>query len=103
MSSAISTGALPKSVHPLNKWKPAFYTPSKFKSTNGDELIAFAEAQFQVLKGCKAGAQLEFTSWHNRLLGCLVERHDGDGQVDREQEPAHQAYSWTRGCPWPKQ
>jgi len=81
MSSAISTGALPKSVHPQNKWKPAFYTPRKFTSTDGDELIAFAEAHFQVLKGFKAGAPLEFTNWQKWLLKSLLERNDETGRL----------------------
>ena len=80
MSSAISTGALPKSVQPLNKWKPAFYTPRKYLQTDGDELIAFAEAHFQVLKGFKAGAPLEFTNWQKWLLKSLLERNDETGR-----------------------
>ena len=81
MSSAISTGALPKSVQPLNKWKPAFYTPRKYLQTDGDELIAFAEAHFQVLKGFKAGAPLEFTNWQKWLLKSLLERNDETGRL----------------------
>ena len=76
MSSATSTGALPKSVQPANKWKPAFYTPRKYLGTDGDEIIAFAEAHFQVLKGFKAGAPLSFTNWQKWLLRSLFERTD---------------------------
>jgi phage terminase large subunit-like protein len=76
MSSATSTGALPKSVQPANKWKPAFYTPRKYPTTDGDEIIAFAEAHFQVLKGFKAGSPLEFTNWQKWLLRSLFERND---------------------------
>ena len=76
MSSATSTGALPKSVQPASKWKPAFYTPRKYLSTDGDEIIAFAEAHFQVLKGFKAGSPLEFTNWQKWLLRSLFERND---------------------------
>ena len=76
MSSAISTGALPKSVQPLSKWQPAFYTPRKYRTTDGDELIEFAEAHFQVLKGFKAGLPLEFTDWQKWLMRGLLERND---------------------------
>ena len=75
MSSANSIGALPKSAQPLNKWKPAFYTPRKYLQTDGDELVAFAEAHFQVLKGFKAGAPLEFTNWQKWLLKSLLDNH----------------------------
>jgi phage terminase large subunit-like protein len=76
MSSVTSTGVLPKSVHPAVKWKPAFYTPRKYRSTDGDELIEFAEAHFQVLKGFKAGMPLQFTDWQKWLMRCLLERND---------------------------
>jgi phage terminase large subunit-like protein len=76
MSSAISTGVLPKSVQPATKWKPAFYTPRKYKTTDGDELIEFAEAHFQVLKGFKAGLPLQFTDWQRWLMRGLLERND---------------------------
>lgn len=76
MSSVISTGVLPKSAQPLTKWKPAFYTPRKYKTTDGDELIEFAEAHFQVLKGFKAGLPLEFTDWQRWLMRGLLERND---------------------------
>ena len=76
MSSVTSTGALPKSVQPLSKWQPAFYTPRKYRTTDGDELIEFAEAHFQVLKGFKAGLPLEFTDWQKWLMRGLLERND---------------------------
>lgn len=76
MSSATSTGALPKSVQPANKWKPAFYTPRRYRGTDGDEIIDFAEAHFRVLKGFKAGSPLEFTNWQKWLLRSLFERTD---------------------------
>lgn len=74
MSSATSIGALPKSVQPASKWKPAFYTPRKYPQTDGDEIINFAESHFQVLKGFKAGSPLEFTNWQKWLLRSLFER-----------------------------
>lgn len=76
MSSVTSTGVLPKSVQPLSKWQPAFYTPRKYRTTDGDELIEFAEAHFQVLKGFKAGLPLEFTDWQKWLMRGLLERND---------------------------
>jgi phage terminase large subunit-like protein len=76
MSSATSIGVLPKSVQPTSKWQPAFYTPRKYKTTDGDELIEFAEAHFQVLKGFKAGLPLEFTDWQKWLMRGLLERND---------------------------
>jgi phage terminase large subunit-like protein len=76
MSSVTSTGALPKSVQPLSKWQPAFYTPRKYRTSDGDELIEFAEAHFQVLKGFKAGLPLQFTDWQKWLMRGLLERND---------------------------
>jgi len=76
MSSVTSTGALPKSVQPLSRWQPAFYTPRKYRTTDGDELIEFAEAHFQVLKGFKAGLPLQFTDWQKWLMRGLLERND---------------------------
>jgi phage terminase large subunit-like protein len=76
MSSVTSTGALPKSVQPQSKWQPAFYTPRKYRTTDGDELIEFAEAHFQVLKGFKAGLPLQFTDWQKWLMRGLLERND---------------------------
>ena len=74
MSSATSTGVLLKNGQPANKWKPAFYTPRKYPHTDGDEIIQFAEAHFQVLKGFKAGLPLQFTNWQKWLLRSLFER-----------------------------
>jgi phage terminase large subunit-like protein len=76
MSSVTSTGALPKNAQPLSKWQPAFYTPRKYRTTDGDELIEFGEAHFQVLKGFKAGLPLEFTDWQKWLMRGLLERND---------------------------
>jgi len=76
MNSPTSTNALPKSVLPANKWKPAFYTERKNKSTDGDEIISFAENYFMVLKGFRAGEPLVFTNWQKWLLRSLYERDD---------------------------
>ena len=81
MSSAISTNALPKSVHPADKWKPAFYTQRKNKATDGDEIISFAENYFNVLKGFRSGEPLVFTNWQKWLLRSLYERSDVTGRL----------------------
>ncbi len=80
MSSVTSTRGLPKNAQPTNKWKPAFYTPRKYSNTDGDEVIAFAEAHFTVLKGFRAGNPLEFTNWQKWLLRSLFERNDETGR-----------------------
>lgn len=76
MSSVISTSGLPKSVQPASKWQPAFYTPRKYRVTDGDEIIDFAESHFIVPKGFKAGEPLRFTNWQKWLLRSLYERTD---------------------------
>ena len=81
MSSAISTNALPKSVHPADKWKPAFYTQRKNKATDGDEIVSFAENYFNVLKGFRSGEPLVFTNWQKWLLRSLYERSDITGRL----------------------
>jgi phage terminase large subunit-like protein len=81
MSSAISTNALPKSVLPNSKWKPAFYTARKNKATDGDEIIEFAENYFNVLKGFRSGEPLVFTNWQKWLLRSLYERDDVTGRL----------------------
>lgn len=81
MSSAISTNALPKSVQPNAKWKPAFYTPRKNRATDGDEIIEFAENYFNVLKGFRSGEPLRFTNWQKWLLRSLYERDDVSGRL----------------------
>jgi phage terminase large subunit-like protein len=79
MSSATFTSALPRSAQPASKWKPAYFTPRRYPQTDGDELIAFAEAHFQVLKGFRAGGSLEFTNWQKWLLRSLYERNPNNG------------------------
>ena len=80
MSSATSTNALPKSVHPADKWKPAFYTERKNKTTDGDEIISFAQNYFNVLKGFRSGEPLRFTTWQKWLLRRIYER-TADGRL----------------------
>jgi len=65
---------------PQDKWAPAFYTPRKYKDTDGNELIQFAENHFRVLKGFRAGEPLQFTAWQKWLLRSLYERND-DGRL----------------------
>ena len=81
MSSVISTNALPKSVHPADKWKPAFYTARKNKATDGDEIVSFAQNYFNVLKGFRSGEPLVFTNWQKWLLRSLYERDDVTGRL----------------------
>jgi phage terminase large subunit-like protein len=72
---------LPKSVQPAGKWKPAFYTERKNKSSDGDEIISFAENYFNVLKGFRSGEPLVFTNWQKWLLRSLYERNDVTGRL----------------------
>lgn len=72
---------MPKNAKPADKWKPTFYTPRLNRSTDGDELIAFAELYFNVLKGFRAGSSLQFTSWQKWLLRALYERDDTTGRL----------------------
>jgi len=72
---------LPKSVLPSAKWSPAFYTPRKNKTTDGDEIILFAEKYFNVLKGFRSGEPLKFTAWQKWLLRSLYERDDITGRL----------------------
>lgn len=72
---------MPKSVQPADKWKPAFYTARKNISTDGDEIIDFAENYFNVLKGFRSGQPLQFTNWQKWLLRSLYERDDVTGKL----------------------
>lgn len=62
-------------MEPGEKWRPAFHTPRINPNTDGDEVIRFAEAQFRVLKGFRAGEPLRFTTWQRWLLRALYERN----------------------------
>lgn len=67
---------MPRGLTPAPKWAPTFYTPRANKQSDGDEIIAFAEAQFFATKGFRAGEQLQFTAWQKWLLRALYERDD---------------------------
>jgi phage terminase large subunit-like protein len=58
------------------RWLPTFYTPKIYDSTDGDEIIRFAEDHFTVMKGFRAGQPLLFTPWQKWLLRSLFERND---------------------------
>lgn len=66
----------PRGLEPQRNWQPSFYTKRKYKDTDGDELIAFAENHFRVLKGFRAGEPLQFTDWQKWLLRSLYERNE---------------------------
>lgn len=61
---------------PTKRWQPTYFTQRKHKTTDGDELIAFAEEHFRVLKGFRAGEPLVFTDWQKWLLRALFERNE---------------------------
>lgn len=65
-----------RGITPHPDWEPAFYTARRYKQTDGEELIKFAESHFRVLKGFRAGEPLEFTRWQRWLLRGLMERND---------------------------
>jgi phage terminase large subunit-like protein len=77
MSSTKSGSAsTPRGLLPNKLWEPTFYVPRKYKQTDGDELIDFAENHFTVLKGFRAGDPLVFTNWQKWLLRSLFERNE---------------------------
>jgi phage terminase large subunit-like protein len=61
---------------PNSKWAPTFHTSRIYRSSDGDELIKFAEQNFHVLKGFRAGQPLQFTAWQRWLLRALFERKE---------------------------
>lgn len=71
---------LPRGTAPSSKWQPTYYTPRRYKQTDGDEIIRFAAEHFTVLKGFRAGEPLQFTAWQKWLLRALYERRD-DGRL----------------------
>lgn len=75
-STKLEPASKRRGIKPNNKWAPAFYTPRIYGDTDGDEIIAFAENHFRVLKGFRAGEPLEFTDWQKWLLRALFERTD---------------------------
>jgi len=58
------------------RWLPTHFTPKIYDSTDGDEVIRFAQDHFTVMKGFRAGDPLIFTPWQKWLLRCLFERND---------------------------
>lgn len=66
---------------PDNSWQPAFFTKRVDLPSDGDELVAFANQHFKVLKGFRAGESLQFTDWQKWLLGALLERRNADGKL----------------------
>jgi phage terminase large subunit-like protein len=77
MSSTKSApGSKPRGTAPRAEWSPSFFTERRYPTTDGDEIIQFAEAHFRVLKGFRAGEPLVFTDWQKWLLRCLYERNE---------------------------
>jgi phage terminase large subunit-like protein len=68
-------------VLPDKSWQPAYFTKRIDEASDGDELIAFANQHFRVLKGFRAGEPLDFTDWQKWLLGSLLERRKADGKL----------------------
>jgi len=68
-------------VLPDKAWQPAYFTKRVDETSDGDELIAFANEHFRVLKGFRAGESLDFTDWQKWLLGSLLERRKADGKL----------------------
>lgn len=82
MSSRSSTSASqPRGLQPTKKWAPTYYTPRKYRGSDGDDIIKFAQQHFTVLKGFRAGLPLEFTPWQRWLLNALYERRDTDNKL----------------------
>ena len=63
-------------MKPKQIWKPAFYTPQVNKTSDGDDVIAFAEHFLRLTKGVKAHEPLVFTDWQQWLLRAMLERND---------------------------
>ena len=59
---------------PKAKWKPTFYTESKYNISDGDDVCDFASTYLSLSKGMKAGESLEFVEWQRWLLNGLLER-----------------------------
>jgi len=68
-------------VLPDKAWQPAYFTKRVDETSDGEELIAFANQHFKVLKGFRAGEALDFTDWQKWLLGSLLERRKADGKL----------------------
>lgn len=63
-------------MKPKQLWQPAFYTPQVNKTSDGDDVIAFAEHFLRLTKGVKAHEPLIFTDWQKWLLRAMLERND---------------------------
>lgn len=83
MTSLTSTAASQRSVRlkPDRNWAPAFYTPRIWRTTDGNEIVRFAQEHFVVRKGFRAGETLQFTRWQTWLLHALFERREDTGRL----------------------
>lgn len=61
---------------PKAKWQPTYFTPSKFKLTDGTDVCDFAQRYLSLSKGVRAGEPLVFTEWQQWLLDSLLERKE---------------------------
>jgi phage terminase large subunit-like protein len=73
VTASQTSGLLPK-----KDWAPTFYTKRKYKVTDGDDVIDFADDFLRVSKGVRAGESLEFVEWQRWLLRALLERRDNN-------------------------
>lgn len=62
-------------MKPDKLWQPAYFTPSMNKTTDGDDVIDFANHFLRLTKGVKAHEPLIFTAWQQWLLRELLERN----------------------------
>lgn len=83
MSSSTYIGASKRSVtlKPKKAWQPSFFTPRRWRPSDGEEIIRFAEEHFLVTKGFRAGEPLIFTEWQQWLLHALFERRSDTGRL----------------------
>lgn len=61
-------------TQPKPDWSPKFFTASKSKLSDGDDVVSFAETYCSVTKGFLAGQPLTFTDWQKWLVRSLYER-----------------------------
>lgn len=62
-------------MKPKSAWRPAFFTYSDSKISDGEDVIDFAQHFLRVSKGVRAGQPLEFTVWQQWLLHQLLIRN----------------------------
>ncbi len=67
-----------RGLQPKKEWQPTFYTKRKYKITDGDDVIDFADDFLRVSKGVRAGDPLLFVDWQKWLLQALLERRDNN-------------------------